>query len=132
MNNTMTDYERLTRARAQLFIAQDAKDALDTYPPGIRSHQGTGGMPHSAPDGDALPREVIRRDELRRRARDEAQRLVQYRKEARRVIGRMDRRMAMFAVRRYIYGEEIGQIKQALAGKVSASQIDRYKKMIEG
>lgn len=132
MNNTMTDYERLTRARAQLFIAQDARDALDTYPPGIRSHQGTGGMPHSAPDGDALPREVIRREELRRRARDETQRLVQYRKEARRVIGRMDRRMALFAVRRYIYGEEIGQIKEALAGEVSATQIYRYKKMIEG
>lgn len=132
MNNTLTDYERLTRARAQLFIAQDAKDALDTYPPGIRGHADAGGMPHSAPDGDALLREVIRRDELRRRARDEAKRLEQYRKEARRVIGRMDRRMALFAVRRYIYGEEIGQIKEALAGEVSATQIYRYKKMIEG
>ena len=132
MTDTLTDYERLTRARAQLYIASDARDELDAYPPGIRSHQAGGGMPRGSPDGDALPREVIRRDELRRRAQDEGKRLEQYRKEARRVIGRMDRRMAEFAVRRYIYGEEIGQIKQALAGKVSASQIDRYKKMIEG
>lgn len=130
--DNLTDYERLTRARAQLFVAQDARDALDAFQPGIRGHADAGGMPHSAPDGDALPREVIRRDELRRRARDEAQRLVQYRKEARRVIGRMDRRMAMFAVRRYIYGDEMEQIKESLAGKVSARQIDRYKKMIEG
>ena len=131
MTDTLTDYERLTRARAQYFITLSAREELEAFPVGLRGHGGDG-MPHGASDGDALPREIIRREDLRRRAQDEGKRLEQYRKEARRVIGRMDRRMAEFAVRRYIYGEEIGQIKQALAGKVSARQIDRYKKMIEG
>ena len=131
MTDTLTDHERLTRARAQYFITLSAREELEAFPVGLRGHSGDG-MPHGASDGDALPREIIRRDELKRRARDEGKRLEQYRREARRIIGRMDKRMAMFATRRYIYGEEIGQIKQALAGKVSASQIDRYKKMIEG
>lgn len=131
MTDTLTDYERLTRARAQYFITLSAREELEAFPVGLRGHSGDG-MPHGALDGDALPREIIRRDELRRRARDEGKRLEQYRREARRIIGRMDKRMALFATRRYIYCEEIGQIKQALAGKVSASQIDRYKKKIEG
>ena len=131
MTDTLTDHERLTRARAQYFITLSAREELEAFPVGLRGHSGDG-MPHGASDGDALPREIIHRDELRRRARDEGKRLEQYRREARRIIGRMDKRRAMFATRRYIYCEEIGQIKKALAGQVSASQIDRYKKMIEG
>lgn len=131
MGERLSDNERLTRARAQLFILRSAEEDLQECVRGLRGHEG-GDLPRGSPACDALERGVIRREALEAAVRVERARLLRYQREARRIIGRMDRRRALFALRRYIYGEEIKAIKTALAGEVSSAQIDRYKKQIEG
>lgn len=127
----LTDNERLTRARTQYFILQSAAQEREEFARGLR-RRGMDALPRTGLTNDAMEREVIRREMLEERCRQEKSRLDRYQTEARRLIGRMEMRRALFATRRYIYCEEMKAIKAALAGSVSPAQIDRYKKEIEG
>lgn len=127
----LTDNERLIRARTQLFILQSAHQDLEEFARGLRA-RGASGLPHGSASGDALEREVIRREQLERRVDVERRHLDRYRSEAQRIIGRMDTRRALFCTHRYLYGEEMKQIRMALRGSVSARQMERYKREIEG
>lgn len=126
----LTDNERLIRARTQLFILQSAQQDLEEFARGLRA-RGESGLPHGSASGDALEREIIRREQIEKRVQRESARLDRYRGEAQRIINRMNVRRALFCTHRYLYGEEMKQIRIALAGSVSARQMERYKREIE-
>lgn len=132
MRERLTDADRLMRARSQVFILRGAQEELEEFARGLRANGGDG-QPRGRGSGDALEREVIRREQLERRVQRESRRLDRYQAEARQIIGRMNNpRRAMFCTHRYLYGEEMKQIRIALEGSVSARQLERYKREIEG
>ena len=131
MRGRLNDADRLMRARSQLFILRGAREELEEFVRGPRERGGDG-HPRGRGSGDALEREVVRREQLERRVQRERRRLDRYQAEARDIIGRMNNpRRAMFCTHRYLYGEEMKQIYSALKGLVSARQMERYKREIE-